>query len=79
MKRTTQIAALGATLALGVAIGQAIAAQPHMEAALSALQSAKAELQQAVADKGGRRVKALADVNDAINETKAGIAFAKTH
>jgi len=79
MKRTTQIAALGATLALGVAIGQAIAAQPHMEAALSALQSAKAELQQAVADKGGHRVKALADVNDAINETKAGIAFAKTH
>ena len=79
MKRTTQIAALGATLALGVAIGQAIAAQPHMEAALSALQSAKAELQQAVADKGGHRVKALDSVNTAISETRAGIEFAKTH
>jgi hypothetical protein len=79
MKRTTQIAALGATLALGMAIGQAMAAQPHMEAALSALQTAKSELREAVADKGGHRVKAMADVDSAISEVKAGIDFARTH
>ena len=79
MNRKMQIAALGATLALGVAIGQALAAQPHMEAALTALQTAKSELKEAVADKGGHRVKAMADVDDAIREVRAGIDFAKTH
>ena len=79
MKRKIQIAALGATLALGAAIGQALAAQPHMDAALSALQTARSELNAAIADKGGHRVKALADIDDAIHEVKAGIEYAKTH
>ena len=59
---------------VGGVIGCATAAQPHMEAALSALQTAKSELQVAEHDKGGHRVKALALVNDAIAETQLGIS-----
>jgi hypothetical protein len=48
--------------------------QPHMKAALEALQTAKAELEQAEADKGGHRVKAIEAVDRAINQTRMGIA-----
>ena len=65
--------ALG-SMAVGVVVGCATAAQPHMEAALSSLQNARTELQIAEHDKGGHRIKALALVNDAIAETKLGIA-----
>jgi len=51
--------------------------QPHMEAALAALEQAKASLQKATADKGGHRVKAMKAVDDAIAQVKAGIEFAK--
>jgi multidrug resistance efflux pump len=47
--------------------------QPHMQAALDHLRQAKNNLEQATADKGGFRKKAIDEVNDAINETKKGI------
>src|SRR5947207_79935 len=73
MRPRTLIAAVcGAGLAFGV--GYAVAAQPHMQAALAALQNAKAELQAAIPDKGGHRVKAIALVDEAIGEVRAGIA-----
>ena len=69
----------GFALALsgGVVIGEAIASQPHMQAALGYLQSAKSELQVAEHNKGGHRVAALRYVNDAIAETQAGMAAAE--
>ena len=48
--------------------------QPHMQAALDALQSAKGNLERATSDKGGHRVRALGFVNDAIAQVKLGIA-----
>src|SRR5436853_7605053 len=57
----------------------AVADQPHMQAALDALRLAKRELEQADADKGGHRVKAVRLVNDAINEVERGIAFDRRH
>lgn len=62
------------TLVAGVFVGQAMANQPHMQAALGYLQSAKSELQAAEHNKGGHRVAALRYVNDAIAQTEAGIA-----
>ena len=56
------------------AAGMAFAAQPHMQAALSALQTAQSELNQAEHDKGGHRVKALNLVNQAIQQVNLGIA-----
>ena len=47
-------------------------AQPHMDAALSDLHHALSELNDSNPDKGGHRNKAIADVQDAIQQTKAG-------
>jgi hypothetical protein len=47
--------------------------QPHMTAALAALQTAEAELARATHDKGGHRVKALQQVRAAIAQVRAGI------
>ena len=57
--------------------GRVTADQPHMRAALSSLQVAQSELQQAIPDKGGHRVRALELVNQAIVEVQAGIEFAE--
>src|SRR5262245_53029188 len=51
--------------------------QPHMQAALTALENAKDSLEKATADKGGHRVKALGFVKDAIDEVKKGIEAAR--
>ncbi len=47
--------------------------QPHMQNALSALENAKTNLNNATTDKGGHRAKALDYVKDAISEVKKGI------
>jgi hypothetical protein len=47
--------------------------QPHMQNALNALENAKRNLENATADKGGHRAKALDYVKDAIKEVKKGI------
>lgn len=49
--------------------------QPHMRAALDALQTAEKQLAIAAPDHGGHRVKALAQVRSAIAEVRKGIAF----
>jgi hypothetical protein len=51
--------------------------QPHMTAALAALESAKNNLERASADKGGHRGRALDLVKDAISEVKKGIDAAR--
>ena len=53
--------------------GVAVGAQPHMEAALAALENAKAELASAEHNKGGHREKAIRLVNDAIHQVREGI------
>lgn len=51
--------------------------QPHMTAALVALESAQNNLERATSDKGGHRAKALNFVRDAISEVKKGIDAAR--
>jgi flagellin-like hook-associated protein FlgL len=51
--------------------------QPHMTAALAALESARNNLDRATSDKGGHRQKALDLVKDAISEVKKGIDAAR--
>jgi hypothetical protein len=51
--------------------------QPHMTAALAALESAKNNLDRATSDKGGHRQKAVDLVKDAISEVKKGIDAAR--
>lgn len=68
------VVVFSSVLYTGFLVGRASAAQPRMRAALDRLESARAELQAAEADKGGHRVKAIAFVDDAIAEVKLGIA-----
>jgi hypothetical protein len=48
-----------------------------MSAALGMLESARDELQQAAADKGGHRLRAIALVDQAIDQVRQGMAFAE--
>src|SRR4029077_392501 len=57
----------------------ALADQPYMRAARTNLQQARAQLQAAVANKGGHRVKAIEHVNQAIVYVNQGIAFTRLH
>lgn len=68
--------AFGAAFAIGCASGHG---QPHMAVALDQLRSARAELEAAVADKGGHRVRAIELVDEAIEQVRRGIDFAATH
>jgi hypothetical protein len=75
MTKSMRFMLLGAAVAMvaSFAAGFALAAQPHMQAALRALRNSKAELEVATADKAGHRVKAIALVDQAIAEVQAGI------
>jgi hypothetical protein len=61
-------------LAGGLMTATAVAYQPHMWNALHALQTADAQLQAALPDKGGHRDNAISLINQAISEVNAGIA-----
>ncbi len=67
---------LGAAIAGSLGIGYAIGAQPHMGETLGFLQQARSELAGATPNKGGHRERALALIDQAIAEVRAGIAFA---
>jgi len=73
LKLGLSVAALAATLSAGVYIGVAYAAQPHMEAALEALRTARGELMEAEHNKAGHRAEALRLTNEAIHETEEGM------
>jgi hypothetical protein len=53
--------------------------QPHMRAALQALENAAAQLQKATPDKGGHRARAMQLTDQAIDAVKKGIAFDNAH
>jgi hypothetical protein len=78
-RRETVQYLLTAAAAATVAAGVVKADQPHMEAAMSSLQTALKELQEATADKGGHRGTAIKLIKQAIVETQAGIDWAKAH
>ena len=61
----------GAAGLVGASLAEAN--QPHMEAALKALNNASAQLQAAVDDKAGHRAKAIQLVSQAINQVQQGI------
>ena len=61
--------------AVGLAAAQMANAesQPHMQAALRALQTAAGSLEKAADDKAGHRAKAIRLVNEAIDQVQQGI------
>ena len=73
---TAAVTGVAATGLVGATVSSADAYQGNMERAVSSLYQALGELQQATANKGGHRVKAMELVTQAIAETQAGIEFA---
>ena len=70
----------GVAFGAGLAFAPAIKAdQPHMQAALDALQTAERQLNEATEDKGGHRVRALKHVHEAMAEVRKGIEFDRKH
>ena len=60
---------------LGAAVPLAYCYEPHMEAALRHLQSARVELERAIPDKGGHREKAINLIDRAIVQLNEGIMY----
>jgi len=73
------VSGFAASLAVGAAVGVAVADQPHMHNALDDLRQARHQLDVADADKGGHRVTAIGLVDQAITEVQAGIEYDRTH
>jgi hypothetical protein len=75
MTGTMRLLLIGIATAMvaSFAAGFALAAQPHMQSALHALRNSKVELEAALPDKAGHRVKAIGLVDQAIAEVQAGI------
>jgi hypothetical protein len=73
-RRLVGIAGVLIIAAVSFTGGYVVAAQPHMQNALGALQNARSELQMAESNKAGHRVNALRLVNEAIVEVQAGVA-----
>ena len=72
-----RLALLSGIIATSMGVGYAIGAQPHMGESIAFLQSARGELQAATPNKGGHRERAMALIDNAIAEVRAGIAFAQ--
>lgn len=75
MAKKYQAILLAVTLLFSMALPAFAEEQPHMQAALQALQNAEQELQKATHDKGGHREKALQEVHEAIAQVKAGMHY----
>jgi hypothetical protein len=71
------LAVIVAMAAMG--FNSARADQPHMRAALDHLREARAELRMAEHDKGGWRVRAIRNVDQAIADTERGMTFDRRH
>jgi hypothetical protein len=70
------ILSAGAAGLVGASLAEA-APQPHMQAALRALNNASTQLQAAEDDKAGHRAKAIQLVSQAINQVQQGIQAGK--
>jgi len=65
--------------AAGLGTGIAVAGQPQMDGALSALQSAQGYLNEVTMDKGGHASKARHLVAQALVQVQEGIAYGEAH
>ena len=79
-RQVAVLAAGGAAAGLvAVSATPAAAYQGNMERAVSSLYAALASLRESTPNKGGHREKAMQLVQQAIQETEAGIDFADAH
>ncbi|CCB66657.1 conserved protein of unknown function [Hyphomicrobium sp. MC1] len=70
---------MGAAAFASLVTKEAVAYQGNMERAIGSLQEAMQFLRDATSDKGGHREKAMNLIEQAIGETRAGMAYAAEH
>ncbi len=75
LQQTLPLIGLGGLAAVPATADQ----QPHMHAALGHLRAAKKSLEEATADKGGHRARAMQLVDSAIREVELGAGYANRH
>jgi hypothetical protein len=73
MNKTLRSGAVILVAIAAMGFNSAHADQPHMKRALEHLRAARAELQSAEHNKGGWRVRAIKNVDQAINDTENGM------
>ncbi|SCC91370.1 conserved exported hypothetical protein [Thiomonas sp. X19] len=78
MQKIIATLTLGSALIAGLPLASA-APQPHMHEALRALMAARQQLQVASPNKGGWRVHAIAQIDQAIASVKAGVRYGNQH
>ncbi len=71
--------AAAVVIVTGFCLNGALAAQPQMEGALRALETAQSELQRVTQNKAGHASAARKLVAEAIAEVQAGIAYGAAH
>ena len=72
-------ASLGGALVAALQPMSVQADQPYMQAARDSLLAAKRHLEEAAADKGGHREKAIRLIKNAITEVDRGIEYYRRH
>lgn len=77
--RTLKIAIVAITAVSALNISSVQADQPRMKAALEHLRAARAELMRASHDKGGWRMRAIKNIDQAIADTQQGMSFDRSH
>jgi hypothetical protein len=78
-RRLALAAAAAALAGAALAPSAAHAAHPRIQAAITALSDAKAEMQAAATDFGGHRVKAIEACDRAIRQLEAALNWANAH
>ena len=77
--RTLKVSFVIVAAIAAMGLNSARADQPHMRRALEHLHAARAELQSAEHDKGGWRMRAIRNVDQAIADTERGMRFDRRH
>ncbi|MFG1359549.1 hypothetical protein [Xanthobacter pseudotagetidis] len=78
-RQLAMLAATAGAASLTLGASEAEAYQGNMERALSALYDALGSLREATSNKDGHRVRAMELVQQAIEQTQAGIEYAAEH
>ena len=79
LMRTLKVSFVIVAAIAAMGLNPARADQPHMRRALEHLRAARAELQSAEHDKGGWRMRAIRNVDQAIADTERGMRFDRRH
>jgi hypothetical protein len=75
--KTLRVSCVVVAAVAAMGLNSVMADQPHMRRALEHLRAARAELESAMHNKGGERIRAIETIDRAIHEVQEGMAIAR--